>query len=219
MAEIANAVTLGRAELSIIEAVKARADFTHVSWSSEDLEPVRATIREYYRREQRGICAYCRGPVSIRGALNCHLEHIAPKSKYLDFMFDPKNLCVICADCNTIKRDQEALAQEPETVLDIGKPRKRYPRTTSAFLIVHPHFDQWDDHIQKVGKYFVDKTPKGHFTIGACVLNRHLRQFGWELPLVDDAAMRDAMTAYLNTNDPVAKAAALVHLMRLMNQI
>lgn len=216
-AEIANPVVYGDAEQRLIGLIQHEAGFSHHSWSSDDLQDVRVVIRDHYLDEQRGICSYCRNPVSLRGALNCHVEHIAPKSKYLGFMFEPKNLCVICADCNTIKRDQEVLNSEPDTV-ENGARRRRYPRSSNAFRIVHPHFDQWEDHIERFGKYYVDKTAKGHFTIGACVLNRHLRQFGWEPRIVDDATLSAAMNGYLNENDPAAKAASLIRVMRLMNQ-
>jgi predicted nucleic acid-binding Zn ribbon protein len=126
-------------------------------------------------------------------------------------------LCVICSDCNSIKRNQQVLSQEPDTI--IGKNRKLYPRASSSFFIVHPHFDCWDEHIHVVGKYYVDRSEKGHFTIGACNLNRHLRKFGWEPTFVDDAQMRIAMNSYLNDTDPIKKASALVRLMRLINQI
>lgn len=217
-AEIANAVVFSEAEQRSIHVAQQAQDFSHASWSSDDLLGVRAAVRNHYRAEQRGICSYCRNPVSLDNALNCHVEHIAPKSRYVGFMFEPRNLCVICADCNTIKRDQQVMAAEPDTVANGGR-RRRYPRSSQAFRIVHPHFDRWDDHIERFGKFYADKTAKGHFTIGACVLNRRLRAFGWEPALFDDAAVSAAMHRYLNENEPVAKAASLMRLMRLMNQL
>lgn len=202
----------------IIDEEARSADFSHQSWSCDELEAIRSAIRNHYKNEQRGQCAYCRNPVSIHDAMNCHVEHIAPKSKYPQFMFEPKNLCVICSDCNSIKRNQEVMQEEPDPVVN-GRNRRRYPRASSSFFIVHPHFDRWDDHIQVFGKYYVDKSAKGHFTIGACVLNRHLRQFGWEPTLINDQQMAGAMTAYLEGTDPVAKASALMRLMRLMQQL
>jgi hypothetical protein len=218
MAEISVAVSFaGEVALQISE-VMADADFTHRFWGSDDLAAIRSLIRSHYRGQQNGQCAYCKNPVSLHDAMNCHVEHIAPKSKYPEFIFEPKNLCVICSECNAIKRNQEVLGEEPDTVVN-GTRRVRYPRSSNAFLIVHPHFDLWEDHIQVFGKFYVDKTRKGHFTIGACVLNRHLRQFGWEPPLVNDEDMRNAMTIYLNSTDPVAKTSALMRLMRLLNQL
>ncbi|URF03969.1 HNH endonuclease [Cupriavidus campinensis] len=217
-AEIANAMVFGEAERQSIEQIQSFVDYSHHSWSVDELETVRSAIRAHYRNEQRGLCAYCRNPVSLQSPQNCHVEHIAPKSKYLGFMFEPKNLCVVCADCNTIKRDQEVHNDEPDTVQN-GSRRRQYPRSSAAFRIVHPHFDRWDDHIERFGKYYCDKSAKGHFTIGACILNRQLRQFGWEPAIVDDAAIRELMNEYLNLADPAVQTSVLNRLMRLMIQL
>lgn len=203
---------------SLIDSKIKSSDFSFKSWAMDDFEGIRCDIRNYYRKLQGGVCAYCRNPVSLYDAMNCHVEHVAPKSKYVVFMFEPRNLCVICADCNKIKRDQEVLCQEPDTI-SRGGSRKLYPKASSAFYIVHPHYDNWDEHILIVGKYYVDKTKKGHFTIGACVLNRHLREFGWELPIVNDVDMQAAMCAYMGSSDTTQRAAALLRLKKLMQQL
>jgi 5-methylcytosine-specific restriction endonuclease McrA len=218
MLKINNPVSYSETEAAAIKAKIADPQFTHKSWSSDDLMAIRSAIRDHYKNQQNGLCAYCRNPISIHDALNCHVEHIAPKSIYPDFIFEPKNLCVICSDCNAIKRNQEVMSDEPNTIVN-RKGRKHYPRSSTAFFIVHPHFDNWDEHLQIFGKYYVDKSEKGHFTIGACVLNRHLRKFGWEPPLVNNEDLRTAMTCYLNTADAATKTSALLRLMRLMAQL
>jgi uncharacterized protein (TIGR02646 family) len=218
MAEIANPFTYNVEQAQALAALVKSDQFSHRSWSSDELISIRSAIRTHYKNEQKGLCAYCRNPVSIHDALNCHVEHIAPKSKYPNFIFEPKNLCVICSDCNSIKRNQEVLRHEVDTIAN-GGGRKRYPRASSAFFIVHPHFDCWDDHIQIFGKYYVDKSEKGHFTIGACTLNRHLREFGWEPAVVNDEQIRLAMTSYLNSTDPAVQASSMIRLMRIMNQL
>lgn len=159
------------------------------------------------------MCAYCRNPVSLTSAQNAHVEHIAPKSKYLKFIFEPKNLCVICADCSAIKQNQEVL-DSPDT---IKRKTRRYPRSSSAFRIVHPHFDKWDDHILKVHGFFVDRTPKGHFTIGACVLNRKLRQFGWAPSLTDNAGAVKAMHDLVEGATIQDRAVALALLLKALS--
>lgn len=216
MADINNAASFSAEHEISIQKVKSTPGFNHKMWSCDELEDVRSSIRNHYKTEQKGLCAYCRNPVSLRDALNCHVEHIAPKSIHLNFIFEPKNLCVICSDCNAIKRNQEVLGAIPNTVkID----PILYPRSSGAFLIVHPHFDNWDDHIIIFGKYYADKSEKGHFTIGACELNRHLRKFGWEPPLVNDEDVRDAMNCYLNETDSFVKTAALMRLTRMLVQL
>lgn len=207
MSDIKSPVTFTSDLLQTIASKMESPLYTHRDWGAPELEVVRSYVRNHYRTEQNGFCAYCKGVVSIQSANNCHVEHIAPKSKYQNFMFEPKNLCVVCADCNEIKRELEVANEEPDT-LQKGKGKKRYPRTSSAFKIVHPHFDVWEQHIQKFGSFFGDKTDKGHFTIGACKLNRHLRRFGWESEY-DDAEISADARAYLDNPNPVGRAQAL----------
>jgi hypothetical protein len=207
MSDISVAVAYTPALQVLIDSKTACPSFTHTDWSGDDLALLRQFIRDHYRDQQIGICSYCRGTVSVHSAANCHVEHIAPKSKYLDFIFEPKNLCVICADCNEIKRSQETLNDVPDTVVK-GNSRKRYPRSSRAFKIVHPHFDNWDEHIEQFGGFYVDKSDKGHFTIGACRLNRRLREFGWEAEY-DDADVATAAQIYLDCQDPQKRQRAL----------
>lgn len=182
--------------------------YSHGDWSHADLEPLRSYVRAHYRKQQRGICAFCREPVSLYSAENCQVEHIAPKSLHLRFMFEPKNLCVICADCNFIKRNQEVTVEVPDTVAK-SRGRQRYPRASKSFLIVHPHFDRYDEHIVVYRGFYFDRTDKGHFTIGACKLNRRLRQFGWDEEAIENPDLFAAAKLLLEAKDRPAKLAAL----------
>jgi len=195
----------------LIDAFFASAGAPQPTWGSEELELARVEIRKYYRAAQQGKCAYCKNDLSLSSASNCHVEHIAPKSKYPKFIFEPRNLCVICADCNTIKRDQEVMSTEPDP-LARGNKVKIYPRSPGAFFIVHPHFDCYSDHIQKVGKYFIDKSPKGHFTIGACRLNRHIHEFGWDPVLFEFRDIESLMKTFLESTDQSERFGALARL-------
>lgn len=207
MSDIKSPVSFTSEVLQRIASRAGAPNFTHQDWSSPELELVRQYVRDHYRQEQKGICAYCKGVVSLQSANNCHVEHIAPKSKYKNFMFEPKNMCVVCADCNEIKREQEVMNEEPDPVRR-GGVRKLYPKSSGAFRIVHPHFDIWSDHVQKFGAFYVDKSDKGHFTIGACKLNRYLRKFGWESDY-DDSEIAAQAQAYLSNPDPVGRYRAL----------
>jgi uncharacterized protein (TIGR02646 family) len=176
--------------------------FSYSNWSDECLQEVRKEIRDFYKHHQRGVCSYCKQAISLVSVANCHIEHIVPKSLHSDFIFTPKNLCVICADCNQIKRDQETLGEIPETMTKASS-RKRYPTSSSAFKIVHPHFDDYDDHILIINGCYIDKgSKKGNFTIGACNLNRKLAVFGWEPEIVDDDKITNEMSLYIDEKDP-----------------
>lgn len=207
MTDITAAVMFTKEMQALINMKLSDPGFAHENWSDPELLEIRTYIRDYYRSVQLGFCAYCKKDVSFQSVMNCHIEHIAPKSLYKNFMFEPKNLCVICADCNEIKKNQEVIREVPNTLKN-GKTRKRYPRAKSAFLIVHPHFMNYDEHIEIFSGFYVDLTAEGHFTIGACVLNRRIREFGWEKPY-DDAEISEIMNRYLELKDPAARVRVL----------
>lgn len=182
MAEIKNAVIFNESQNQLIFDVTSDPTFKHSDWNKEalskDLSELRSFIRKHYRDEQAGKCAYCRKDVSLVSALNCHVEHIVPKSLHDKYMFLPKNLCVVCADCNQIKKDKETL-----TLNQKGQTRSRYPAVSSGFHIVHPHFDNYEEHIDINREcWYIDKTLKGHFTIGVCKLNQRCGDYGIDEP-------------------------------------
>lgn len=162
-------------QLKDIIATKLKTpNFQHTNWSDDDLEPARQEIRNYYRKEQRLTCIYCKGPISIRSASGANIEHIVPKSANIHFIFESKNLCVICPDCNEYKGKREVLA-EPVTT---SKNKIKYPSKSSDFRIMHPHFDDYEDHILKANRIYVERSDKGGYTIYICNLNRFFRKFG-----------------------------------------
>ncbi|WP_318486493.1 HNH endonuclease [Photobacterium leiognathi] len=203
---------------SLMASTQSSEGFSHTSWSIADLQVLRVHVRNHYRIQQQGICAYCRQRVSLKSAANCHVEHIAPKSKYPQFMFEPKNLCVACADCNEIKKEQETMGEEPDPICN-GDDRVRYPRAASSFYIVHPHFDDYDEHIEIFNGHYVDKTDKGHFTIGACKLNRRLRAFGWEETLISEPELNCLMTDFLGADDAIVKNEKLQSIKRALVKV
>ncbi|MCG6400682.1 HNH endonuclease [Vibrio fluvialis] len=180
--------------------------FSHSDWSADELMPLRSKIRAFYRSEQLGVCAYCKSDVSLTSAGNAHIEHIAPKSLHLDFIFEPKNLCVVCADCNTIKRNQEVINEVPDT---FSRSVTLYPRSSGAFKIVHPYFDDYDDHILIKGRIYIDKSDKGAFTISACKLNRYYHEFDIDDDFVDDEELVREMTEFLDARSSLKKAQIL----------
>ncbi|WP_418910157.1 HNH endonuclease [Achromobacter mucicolens] len=169
-------------------------NFTHQNWSDDDLKFLRAEIRNHYRGVQKLCCVYCRGPIAVRAAHAAPIEHIVPKSEYLDFIFEPKNLCVICPDCNEYKNSNQVLF---ESIIN-GQRRKRYPTASHSFRIVHPHFDDYEKHIFKANRVYVDLSPKGHYTIGICRLNRFFHYFGTCDELINDSQLVEANDLFFN---------------------
>lgn len=203
---INNVINYESLDNALIRGKFASGTFTHSDWGADDLMPLRSKIRAFYRSEQLGVCAYCKGDVSLTSAGNAHIEHIAPKSLYLDFIFEPKNLCVVCADCNTIKRNQEVFNRVPDTVF---RGITQYPRSSSAFKIVHPYFDDYDDHILIMGRIYIDKSDKGAFTISACKLNRYYHEFNIDDDFVNDEELVKEMTEFIDAGNSLRKAQIL----------
>lgn len=166
-------------------------------WELDEILDLKKDIRNFYRKEQKLACAYCKNPVSVIYPDNCHIEHIAPKSLHPEYIFESKNLCVICADCNKIKKHQETINQVPETIKK--KYKRKYPDKSEDFFIVHPHLDIYDDHIHIVNGFYIDKaSKKGSFTIGACLLNRKFLYVGWEPQTVDNTDLINDLTKVYN---------------------
>lgn len=177
-------VVLSDEAVAVITEKIKEPGFSHTSWSDADLQFVRREIREHYREVQRLICVYCQAPVAARSAAGAPVEHIVPKSQHLSFMFEPRNLCVICPDCNEYKSSREVLAQ-PVMVAS----RVTYPTDRLAFRIMHPHYDVYDDNIIKSNRLYVECSDKGGYTIYICNLNRFYRKFGRCDEFVNDAAL------------------------------
>lgn len=218
MAMIEQPFEINKAHRKTIDAKEKEPDFSHTSWADEDLMSLRSDIRQYYKNQQRGFCAYCKNSVSLEGAGNCHIEHVAPKSIYIEWMFHAKNLCVICSDCNTIKRAQEVIGEIPDTIQD-GSERKLYPRSSKSFKIAHPHFDEWDRHILKFNNAYVDRTTKGGFTIQACKLNRFFHKFGFDADHAEDYEVSSLMTEYLECESRVRSAQILIRLREILFEV
>ena len=211
MPDIENQISFTTEVKKVLREKLKDTNFKYTDWSDSSLEETRQLIRDFYRNEQNGKCAYCKAGVSLQSANNAHVEHILPKSKHLKFIFEPKNLCVICADCNEIKREKEALGS-PDKVLKKNEI-SLYPRSSKAFIIVHPHFDNYHEHIRiLVGGEYVDRTPKGHVTIGMCKLNRFFHKFGWpdEPSTLQD--MLKTAEEMLKSNDPLSQVKLLKQL-------
>lgn len=195
MSDIPEPISLSKEALKTINNVITDPKYTFRDWSSDLLKGVRSEIRNFYRTQQRARCAYCRNIIT-KSALGCHVEHIVPKSKYIEFIFTPKNLCVICPDCNEIKKEKEVSNKLEPT---FKREPKIYPRSGSAFLIYHPHFDNYEDHIIQIDGYYIDRSDKGANTIKMCTLNRRIREFGYEPSLISNPGKLELMYKIFNS--------------------
>ncbi|UYC14029.1 HNH endonuclease [Xanthomonas sp. CFBP 8445] len=165
-----------------ISAIRADPAFDHRMWADESLELVRCEIRDHYRRAQLFRCVYCLNPLAVRAAVGSPVEHIAPKSIYLNYMFEPLNLCVCCPDCNEYKSNREVHADPPVK----GRVPVAYPEDPGSFRIVHPHFDDYSEHIRRAGILYIPFSEKGSYTIYVCNLGRYLNELGMSEELFND---------------------------------
>lgn len=131
---------------------------------------IRRYIREHYLKQQRHRCAYCMVFNQSSHGLSWNIDHILPKDQYPQFLFHPLNLILSCKECNSFKTNHVPLINKAQRF------NYKYPREGSIFSIVHPHFDNYGDHIivEKIGNYnaYTYITDKGLETIVVCKLSR-----------------------------------------------
>lgn len=160
---------------------------------------VRAKIKTHYVQEQGNRCCYCNRRQDTENHRLWDVEHIVPRSTHPGFMFIPLNLAVACADCNREKGDDQVLVRARRTT---------YPTSSTAFKIVHPHFDAFSDHIHQDGYVYLPKSEKGTFTIRACNLLRFAQKYiNWDSVISDSRfeqdvseLLRDDRTSYAALN-------------------
>ncbi|MBX7556427.1 HNH endonuclease [Streptomyces sp. tea 10] len=174
---IATPVSYGVASAALVVAYN-NAPTQHASrWGDDDVEPTRKEIKQHYISEQQHLCCYCGLPDPAVHGLDWDVEHITPRNRHPEFMFTPENLAVSCRECNGHKASKETL---------VDPSASAYPSTGDAFLIVHPHFDDWANHILRDHLAYAAFTAKGKWTIKECNLNRFTgRSIGLRYPISD----------------------------------
>lgn len=132
-------------------------------WEKSTLKSYKVRVREHYCKQQNQKCAYCRMDVSSATSY-FPIEHIVPRSLHPEWMYEPLNLCMACVNCNSVKNNQEVLSDKNVKIL---------PTDSSGYLIIHPHYDRYFDHIEIMdGLLYKGLTPKGAKTIEICKLTR-----------------------------------------------
>lgn len=111
----------------------------------------------YLLSVQSGKCCYCGNKLNVTSAQK--VDHIAPKSKHPEYTFYPTNLALSCDKCN---------GPGHKHVWDtISIKNTSYEE--HVFLIVHPYFDDPQDHYGFVSTgseiLIQHKSDKGKITI------------------------------------------------------
>jgi len=148
-------------------------DKSLVAWGDEKYSRVRKTIKDHYLKEQDYTCFFCKQRIVVKNNRAWDAEHLISKSSHPVFMFEPKNLCISCPDCNNEKNDKRVLDRED---------RVRFPTLSKAYKIVHPHFDNYEDHLKVIvpGELYQYRhnSKKGLFTYRTYGLDRFMEDAG-----------------------------------------
>lgn len=194
MPRISNPVAFTLDEKKLISSAAS-----HNDWGLNRFEPLRTKILGHLGPLQQNCCAFC----EMKLGVTCYaeIEHILPKSTYLRFMFEPLNLVLACHVCNTSK-----------SVSDVSSPPAptAYPTSGNNFIIVHPHFDEYSDHIfLKYDVFVMSKSLKGAETIRYFKLDRvPLAEHRMErrLSRVLHLPEQRLLSQFIHESDPVARA-------------
>ncbi len=174
-------------------------------WGHDDVEPVRAQIKDHYIAEQQYVCVYCNRQIVTANKALWDAEHIISRAKAARFMFTPENLAISCRDCNNAKGEQDVRTSHP----------LKFPDTSAHYRIAHPHFDKYADHIRWFGDICAPISEKGAQTLIVCNLTRFTAKLlGIEGKLVDpgfDKHVGDLIKAKTKLEAKAALAAVTVY--------
>lgn len=126
------------------EAIKQLAIAKMIDWSQKTgahvdvIAKFREEMKEHYFNAQRRRCCYCSIELHDH-KLTYDAEHILDKSDYLEYMFDPGNLAAACKLCNGSKSNK--------SIASSGTRFTELSRNGADYTIVHPHLDEWGDHL------------------------------------------------------------------------
>ena len=161
-----NAVQYSAKAKEVVDAYNAtdKAAKSGSFWNEDKVTFVRSEIKNFYITEQNHRCAYCNYMVPTNHNALWDAEHIISKAKNPEFLFEPRNLAISCRDCNTAKDEQE---------VRVNPGKKTFPDNSDDYLIVHPHFDEYEKHIRWYGSICAPyNSDKGKNTIVMCNLMR-----------------------------------------------
>lgn len=168
------------------------------TWSDNDISDIKDSIKQFYIHEQQFTCPYCKQIIRSTNGRLWDIEHIIPRENEKNFMFSEQNLCVSCPDCNNRKG---------ATKISTSKAQKKLPTRPDLYIIIHPHFDEYEQHIEviKAGAYYVAKTKKGEKTIIICGLNRFYEFAGYNQEVTSDNQIFQLANALTNSQTELEK--------------
>ncbi|GAB3522043.1 HNH endonuclease [Photobacterium alginatilyticum] len=183
---IGEVVKYSEEEKNLVDDYTQRQNIQSNDWSDKKFEAIKSSIKSHYKEVQEYTCPYCKVKYPVKHGMAWDIEHIIPKDKKPQFMFEPLNLCVSCKDCNGAKGNEEVL---------VNKNRKTFPSASKDYKLVHPHFDQYEKHINAItpGDFYRPLSKKGEFTIITCRLLRFYGVVDREQPDIEIDELAKAM--------------------------
>jgi uncharacterized protein (TIGR02646 family) len=177
-------------DMELVTEFNCQQDKSSSKWEDEKYSNVRKTIKDHYLKEQDYTCCFCKQRIVVKSNRAWDAEHLIPKFTHPAFMFEPKNLCISCPDCNNEKRDKGILDRENRVI---------FPVRSTAYKIVHPHFDKYEEHLTVLveGKLYEWKTKKGKFTYRTYGLDRFMEDAGRDTSAESDSKVQKLMKSAL----------------------
>ncbi len=160
-------------------------------WQEAAVAPFKTAAKTYYIDAQLKLCCYCRREILTQNQRVWDLEHILPRAVFPRYMFEPQNLAISCTDCNLAKGDKNAANQ---------LKYKNFPKKSVNYQIIHPHFDNFDDHITVIATLLYiprNGSLKGKKTIELCNLMRFADTFDGKMGRVCDKRYEHDVAALL----------------------
>lgn len=149
-------------------------------WINVKINDFKHKAKEFYIKEQKCKCCYCDKEIMSENKRLWDLDHVLCRDKRPSYMFEPENLAISCVPCNLAKSAKDVAT---------GKSYKNFPRRSSSYKIIHPHFDNYGEHIRIFSGLIyvpVRGSKKGRATIEICNLSRFADIFEGKLGRVCD---------------------------------
>ena len=193
------------ANKAVVDAFEAQSEEEQSGdyWSDEAVTTVRAQIKQHHIQDQNYCCVYCSRQIVTDNQALWDAEHIIPRSLAVRFMFVPENLAVSCKDCNLAKKEKE---------VRVNPNRKSFPVQSAHYLIAHPHFDNYSDHIRWFGNICAPISPKGIKTISLCNLSRFTAEKLGIHGFINEPEFDDLVGRLVDAKTPVDALATLAAL-------
>lgn len=136
-------------------------------WNNDKVAEIKVKIKKHYRDlHEIEACCYCRRDFRDEFNMVIDIEHVLPKSKYQEFMFELGNLNISCKRCNMlIKKERH------DFVVDHATIRANY-QVSAQYRFIHPNLDVYLDNLNHLNitmnncklVKFTPKSAKGKYT-------------------------------------------------------